>query len=119
MAALLTVLAMFAWSALAYLVFNGNPDEFLAHLAFYLLLFLALMSTVSVGAYALSFRLFQEKFYQGNVAHSLQQGVLLASLATFALLLQEKRSFTPLAGIILIAAYFLLEILLLRRSLME
>ncbi|MCL5961432.1 MAG: hypothetical protein M1358_19340, partial [Chloroflexi bacterium] len=63
----------------------------------------------------LSFRLFASKLYKGNVSRSAQQGVLWASFALVALLLQIARALTLMNVLILVAAFVLVQFIALGR----
>ena len=112
----LVALGAVAWAALAYLVVATNPDFALNRFAFFAALYVGLLAWLSIGAYALSFRLFSRKRYRGNVSRSIQHGIVAATILEAAVLLQSARALSLLAVALLMAVFLIAQgAVLLRR----
>ncbi len=113
--ALVSIAAPLAWAGLIYTVFNVSPDGVVSRVLFFALFYVALASTFSLAAYFLSFRLFESKVYRGNAVRSAQQGILWATFALVAALLQATRALSAMAALILLTALGVAEFVSLRR----
>lgn len=110
------LLALLTWTGLGLVVVNVNPGELAARLLFLALLYVALISTFGLIAYALSFRLFASKSYRGNLAGSLQHGGLWATGATAAAVLQMARMLNWVGGAVLLALLALAQFVVIARQ---
>ena len=111
-AALTFVAAGAAWGGLGWLMANIPPTRPLAVLAAYVFAFAAITSSGALLAWlALRPRLDQGRLRSpaGYVAHSM----LLAILILFAVWLQTLRTLTPIAAVLLIGLYAILELAVL------
>lgn len=112
----LAALGALAWTCLAYVVVDTSPDLALNRIAFFVALYVGLLAWLSVGAYALSFRLFSRKRYRGNVSRSIQHGAVAATIFEAAALLQLARALSLLAVVLLVGVFLMAEgAVLLRR----
>lgn len=113
---LLLALALLTWAGLALIVTQASPDNALSRILFFVLLYLALSSSLTLVAYFLSFRLFASKAYRGNLLRSLQQGALWAAFFVAAAAMQVARTLSLLTGAILLAFFGLAGAIALTRK---
>ncbi len=99
------LLGLAAWAGLAYVVLELEPGDLASRLAFFAALGLALCVSFGLAAYALSFSLFSDERYRGNLGRSLQQGAIAAGVSVAAAALQGSRLLTPLVGLALLAIF--------------
>lgn len=108
--------ALLTWTGLGLVVVNVNPAGLAARLLFLALLYVALISTFGLTAYALSFRLFASKSYRGNLASSLQTGGLWATGVTAAAVLQMARMLNWVGGAVLLVLLALAQFVAIARQ---
>ena len=111
-AALTLAAAGAAWGGLGWLMANVPPTRPLAVLAAYVFAFAAITSSGALLAWvALRPRLDQGRLRSpaGYLAHSM----LLAIIVLFAVWLQTLRTLTPIAAVLLIGLYAILELAVL------
>jgi hypothetical protein len=113
---LLLLLAPIGWAA--FILFTGTvqPTTPLAFCVFFLLLGVALTSTLSPLAYVISLRFISSRLYRATVRHSLRQGVLLSLCIMLNLLLRALHSWNIFTAIVIFAAAFVIEILCLAKK---
>ena len=112
----LEMLAPGAWVGLAYVVVELEPADLASRNAFFAALGLALLATSGLAAYGLSFTLFSDERYRGNLRRSLWQGAIVAGVGVAAALLQAGRLLTPLAGAALAGLFLIGQIAALLRE---
>ena len=112
----LEMLAPGAWVGLAYVVVELEPADLASRIAFFAALGLALLATSGLAAYGLSFTLFSDERYRGNLRRSLWQGAIVAGVGVAAALLQAGRLLTPLAGAALAGLFLIGQIAALLRE---
>lgn len=96
-------MALAAWAAFAYVVLELEPEHVVSRLAFFAALCLALFASLTLAAYGLSFVLFADDRYRGNLRRCLWQGAVSAWVCTAAALLQAERHLTlPAVGALLV-----------------
>ena len=89
------VLAVGGWASLAYVVLELAPEHLASRLALLGALAVATLTTSGLIAYALSFVLFADAGYRGNLGRALLAGAVLAAVVMAAAGLQLLRSLTP------------------------
>ncbi len=112
----LIVLAPLAWAGLAIYVYFVPPRGLLSFMAFFLLLDVALTSTFSPIAYAISLRFISSRLYRATVRHAIRQGALLALVIVLNLVLRALHSWSIITAIIILAAAIVIEVVSLARK---
>lgn len=105
--ALTLAVAASAWGGLGGLVTAVPPARSFAVLAAYVFAFVALTSTAALVGWALFGRL------SGSPARYVLHAMLLAVIVLFAVWLQTLRTLSPIAALLLIGLYVLLELAVL------
>ena len=105
--ALTLAVAASAWGGLGGLLTTVPPSRPFAVLAAYVFAFVAITSTAALLAWAVFGRA------NGSPARYLVHAMLLAVIALFAVWLQTLRTLTPIAALLLIGLYVLLELAVL------
>jgi len=112
----LEMLALGTWVGLVYVVVELEPAKLASRIAFFAALGLALLATSGLAAYGLSFVLFSDERYRGNLGRSLWQGAVVAGVGVAVALLQAGRLLTPLAGAVLAGLFLTGQIAALLRE---
>lgn len=113
---MLLLLAPLAWLALLLFTRFVAPEGVLAFVAFFLLLSVALTSTLSPLAYFISLRFISSRLYRATMRHSLRQGALLSLWIVFNLLLRALHSWNIFTAIVSLGIVVVIEILSLARK---
>jgi hypothetical protein len=113
---LLLLLALVAWSVLALFTHLVSPDTALSFIAFFIILLVALTSTLAPIAYAISRALLAQRAYRPTLGQSLREGMLLALAIVLNLLLLALRSWNIFTALASVFAAVVLEVLLLARK---
>jgi len=112
----LVILAPLAWAGLAIFVNFVPPRGLLAFVVFFLLLDVALTSTFSPIAYAISLRFISSRLYRATVRHAIRQGALLALVIVLNLILRALHSWSIITAIIIVVAAIVIEVVSLARK---
>ena len=112
----LVPVAVLAWAGLGFVVVNFGPNELSGRLAFFILLYVALIATLGLVAYTLSFRLFASKAFRGNLGRALENGTLWATFVAGAVALQFFRMLSWVNGGLMIGLLLVAQFLLLARQ---
>jgi hypothetical protein len=110
------VAAVIAWLTLALLVTRTSPAFLASRVAFLAALDLALTLTLGLGAYAMSFSLFADERYRGNLRRSLWQGGVTALPLVVAAALRIGRALSPEAVVLLVVVFVIGQIVVLLRQ---
>ena len=113
---LLMVLAPLAWIALLVFTHYVPPQTVLAYATFFVLLDVALTSTLSPAAYFISLRFISSRLYRATVRHALRQGALLSLWIVFNLLLRALDSWNLFIAIVSLGIILVVELLSLGRK---
>ncbi|HEV2661603.1 MAG TPA: hypothetical protein VGU68_13430 [Ktedonobacteraceae bacterium] len=113
---LLLLLALVAWGVLVLFTHLVSPDTALAFFAFFIILTIALTSTLTPLAYAISRALLAQRPYRPTLGQSLREGMLLALAIVLNLLLLALHSWNIFTALASLAAAVVLEVLLLARK---
>ena len=113
---LLLLLALVAWGVLALFTRLVSPDTALSFIAFFVILMIALTSTFTPVAYAISRALLAQRAYRPALGQSLREGTLLALAIVLNLLLLALHSWNIFTALASVAAAVVLEVLLLARK---
>jgi hypothetical protein len=111
-AALTLAAALAAWGGLGWLLLNVAPTRPLAVLAAYVFAFAAITSTATLLIW-LGLRPRGDEGRLKSPAGYLPHGMLLGVIALFAMWLQALRTLTPIAVVLLIGLYAVLELAVL------
>src|SRR5579872_6002788 len=88
------VIAPLAWIGLLLFTRFVPPQTTLAFVTVFVLLYVALTSTLAPLAYVISLRFLSSRLYRATVRHSLRQGALLSLWIVFNLLLRALQSWS-------------------------
>jgi hypothetical protein len=113
---ILIMLAPLAWAALLVFTYFVPPQAFLAYVTLFVLLGVALTSTLSPLAYFISLRFISSRLYRATVRHALRQGALLSLWIVFNLLLRALHSWSLFAAIVSSGIILVIEVLSLGRK---
>lgn len=110
--------SLISWSAWFLIIFYIDPynSGFVGLASFYLILFLALLGTLSLLGFFIRFIFLKKSVLFRHIGISLRQAILFSTLISFSLLLQANRLFTWWNAILLILSLALLEFFFLARE---
>jgi hypothetical protein len=112
----LLAIAAVAWIALALFTRFVPPTTVAALLAFFLVLLVALISSLTPLTFMLSKRLLEGRYYRVTIRQALRQSCLLALAVMLNLGLRALHSWNPVMALIILAAAVIVEILFLARK---
>jgi hypothetical protein len=111
------VVSVLSWMGLAYVVFNTDPAVALNRLSFLVLLFLALLTTLSPVSHYLHFRFTARKSYLSDIWRSFREGGLAALFLSLCAWLQMGQALNWINALLLLCALALIEVfILVKRS---
>ena len=110
------VLAPLAWAALLVFTHFVPPQSVQAYATFFVLLGVALTSTLSPLAYFISLRFISSRLHRATMRHALRQGVLLSLWIVFNLLLRALHSWNLFVAIVSLGIILVVEVLSLGRK---
>ncbi len=113
---ILMLLAPIAWVGLLFFTRFVPPLSILAFIAFFLLLTVALTSTLTPLAYGIGLRFISSQIYRATVRHALRQGALLSLCIVFNLVLRALHSWNIFTAIVIVAVAVVIEVLSLARK---
>jgi hypothetical protein len=113
---LLIIIAPFLWGGLLLYTRFIPPHTLLAFTAFFLLIGIAITSTLAPIAYFIGLRFLSSRLYRTTVRHALRQGALLSLCIVLNLILLSLHSWNIFAAIIIFAAAIVIEIISLARK---
>lgn len=113
---LLLLLAAVAWGALLLYTRYIPPATVMAFVAFFLLLSIALVCTLTPIVYFIGLRLFPKRLYYATQRHALRQGILLSLIVVLNILLSTLNSWNIFTAIIILAVAIVVEVLSLARK---
>jgi hypothetical protein len=113
---MLMVLAPLAWAALFVFTHFVPPQAVLAYGTFFVLLSVALTSTLSPLAYFISLRFISSRLHRATLRHALRQGALLSLWIIFNLLLRALHSWNLFIAIVSLGIIIVIEVLSLGRK---
>lgn len=113
---LLMLLAPLAWGGLFVFTHFVPPQTLLAYTTFFVLLAVALTSTLSPLAYFIGLRFISSRLYRATVRHALLQGALLTLWIVFNLLLRALHSWNIFAAVVSLGIVLVIEVLSLGRK---
>ena len=109
-------LAPLAWGALLLFTHLVPPQTILAYATFFVLLSVALTSTLSPLAYFISLRFISSRLYRATVRHALRQGALLSLWIVLNLLLRALHSWSIFVAVVSFGIILVIEVLSLGRK---
>ncbi|QBD80985.1 hypothetical protein EPA93_35460 [Ktedonosporobacter rubrisoli] len=113
---MLLLIAPVAWAALLLFTRFIAPEGILAFALFFLILSVALTSTLAPVAYFTGSRIFSSQRYRATARHALRQGGLLTLIVVLNLILLALHSWSIFTAIVIVVAALVLEILSLARK---
>jgi len=113
---MLMVFAPLLWVALIVFTHFVPPQAVQAYVTFFLLLSVALTSTLSPLAYFISLRFVSSRLHRATMRHALRQGVLLSLWIVFNLLLRALHSWNLFIAIVSLGIIIVIEVLSLGRK---
>jgi len=105
-----------SWGELALLVLTASPDDSANRVAFFVLLFVAVLLSGAMVTYWLSYRLNLYRLHRGDPALSFLQALPVASLVTTIAYLQSLRDLNLAIAMILAVIAGLAEYILLPKA---
>jgi hypothetical protein len=112
----LMLLAPIVWAGLLVFTRFVPPQSVPAFVAFFVLLSVALTSTLSPLAYFISLRFLSSRLYQATIRHALRQGTLLSLCIVCNLILRAFHSWNVFMAIVIFGAAAVIEVLSLARK---
>jgi hypothetical protein len=112
----LLLLALVAWGALVLFTRLVPPGTVQAFIAFFLILLVALTSTLTPIAYVINRALLAKRAYRPPLGQSLREGMLLALAIALNLLLLALHSWNIFTALASVAAAIVIEVLFLARK---
>jgi hypothetical protein len=113
---ILIVLAPLAWTGLLLFTRYIPPGTLLTFCAFFLLLGLALISTLAPLAYFIGLRFLSSRLYRATMRHALRQGSLLTLSIILNLILLALHSWNVVTAIVIFVAAIIIEVVSLARK---
>ncbi len=111
----MALLALLAWGGLLAFTYFLPPGIVTA-IILLIILFVALVCTISPLAYLIGLRFISSQLYRATLRYSLRQGILLALWIEFNLLLFALRSWSIFTAIVSLAIVAVIEVLSLARK---
>ena len=113
---MLMLLAPLAWVALLVFTHFIPPQAVLAFVTFFVLLDVALTSTLSPLAYYISLRFTSSRLHRATMRHALREGALVSFWVVFNLLLRTLHSWSLFVAIVSLGIIIVIEVLSLGRK---
>jgi hypothetical protein len=113
---LLMLMAPLAWAALLLFTHFVPPQSMQAYVAFFVLLGVALTSTLSPLAYFISLRFVSSRLHRATMRHALREGALISLWVVFNLLLRALHSWSLFVAIVSLGIIIVIEVLSLGRK---
>jgi hypothetical protein len=113
---ILMILALLAWAALLIFTHFIPPQTVLAYVSFFVLLDVALTSTLSPLAYFISLRFTSSRLHRATMRHALREGALVSLWVVFNLLLRALHSWSLFVAIVSLGIIIVIEVLSLGRK---
>lgn len=112
----LLLVTLFAWGGLLLFTYFIEPQSPLALVIFFLIISVALTSTLSIIIYAISRYLLSSRLYRVTIRRAIRQGAFLSLAITLNLILRVLHSGNLLTGIMIIGATLVIEVLILAKK---
>lgn len=112
----LVVIAPLAWIGLLLFTRFVPPRTTTAFVTVFVLLYVALTSTIAPLAYVISLRFLSSRLYRATVRHSLRQGALLSLWVVFNLALRAWHSWSIFTAMVSLGIVAVIELLALARK---
>ena len=112
----MVLLALLAWGALLAFTHFEPPNSIVNFVVVFILLFVALAGTLSPLAYVIGLRFISSRLYRATLRHSLRQGMLVALLIVFNLVLRALHSWSLFTAIVSLGIIAVIELLSLARK---
>ncbi len=109
-------IAPLAWITVALFTRFVPPSGIGAFALLFVLLCVALTTTLTPIAYGIGLRLITSNIYRATVSHALRQALLLSLAVILNLILLSLHSWNIFTGLIILAAAIVVEILFLARK---
>jgi hypothetical protein len=113
---MLMLLAPLAWAALLIFTHIVPPQSVQSYVTFFVLLGVALSSTLSPLAYFISHRFISSRLHRATMRHALREGTLVSLWVVFNLLLRALHSWSLFVAIVSLGIIIVIEVLSLGRK---
>ena len=113
---MLMVLAPLVWVALLIFTYFVSPQSVQAYVTFFVLLGVALTSTLSSLAYFISRRFVSSRLHRASMRHALREGALVSLWVVFNLLFRVLHSWSLIVAIVSLVIIIVVEVLFLGRK---
>ena len=110
------IIAPLAWIGLLLFTRFVPPQTTAAFVTVFVLLYVALTSTLAPLAYVISLRFLSSRLYRATVRHSLRQGALLSLWIVFNLALRALQSWSLFTAIVSLGIIIVIELLAMARK---
>lgn len=110
------IAALLAWSGLLLFTRFVPPRTTTAFVTVFILLYVALTSTLAPLAYIISLRFLSSRLYRATMRHSLRQGALLSLWIVFNLALRALQSWSIFTAVVSLGIVVVIELLALARK---
>ena len=105
------LLALLTWGGLLAFTYVEPPNSVAKFVVVFVLLFVALVCTITPLAYLISLRFISSRLYRATLRHALRQGVLLALWIVFNLVLRALHSWSIFTAIVSLGIVAVIELL--------
>ena len=113
---MMLVIAPLSWIGLLLFTRFVPPRTTLAFVTVFVLLYVALTSTLAPLAYIISLRFLSSRLYRATVRHSLRQGALLSLWIVFNLAIRALQSWSIFTAVVSLGIVVVIELLALARK---
>jgi hypothetical protein len=113
---ILLLLALPVWAGVLLFTYFVPPRSFLAFMAFFILLAVALICTLAPLAYLFSLLFLSSRLYRATMRHALRQGTLLSLCIVLNLILRALHSWSLFMALVIVAAAVIVEVLSLAKK---
>ncbi|MBV9230139.1 MAG: hypothetical protein JOZ18_12555 [Chloroflexi bacterium] len=113
---ILLLIALLTWGGLLLFTRYVPPHSIAAFIAFFLILSIALTSTIAPIAYFISHRVLPRHFYRTTIRQAIRQGALLTLVVILNLILRALHSWNIFMAIVILVAAIMVEALFLAKK---
>jgi hypothetical protein len=113
---ILLSIALVAWGGLLTFTHFIPPRTFLAFSTFFLILAVAITSTIAPFAYLIAGLLFRRCKYKPSMRSAIRRGLLCSVIVVLNLLLRVLNSWNLLTAILIVLAIFIIEAIISHSS---
>jgi hypothetical protein len=105
-----------AWGGLLLFTYFVEPQSPLAPVIFFLIMSVALTSTLSITTYGIGRYVLRSRLYHTTIRRAIRQGALLSLAIILNLILRVMHSGNLFTGMIIVGATIMIEVLILAKK---